>query len=198
MQQEKFYSIIENPGVIHADSLIELREIIKKYPYFQAGWILYLKNLKDTENPEFETILKKTALLVPDRKKLFRLFYSDKYKIQSDFYLNPAEKPKENDHKNKKSSPVDLIEKFLLTSPGPIRMEKTERTNSGEEFEKKIISKSTAETDEIITETLANIYVEQKKYDKALDAFQRLSLKYPEKSIYFATRIKEIEKLKNI
>ena len=49
-----------------------------------------------------------------------------------------------------------------------------------------------------ITETLANIYLEQKKYDKALEAFKKLGLKYPEKNSYFATRIEEILKLKNI
>ena len=53
------------------------------------------------------------------------------------------------------------------------------------------------ENDEIITETLASIYTQQKNYDKALIAYQKLSLKYPEKNIYFASRIKEIEVLKN-
>ena len=57
-----------------------------------------------------------------------------------------------------------------------------------------MISKSLSESDELITETLGNIYFQQKKYDKALDAFKKLSLKYPEKSVYFAARIEEIEK----
>ena len=44
---------------------------------------------------------------------------------------------------------------------------------------------------------VANIYYSQKKYDKALSAYKNLSLKYPEKSIYFASRIEEIEIVKN-
>ncbi|MDO5655950.1 MAG: tetratricopeptide repeat protein [Flavobacteriaceae bacterium] len=49
----------------------------------------------------------------------------------------------------------------------------------------------------LMTETLAKIYVEQKKYDKAIKAFSILRLKYPEKSGYFADRIREIKELKH-
>ena len=65
-------------------------------------------------------------------------------------------------------------------------------------MENEIESNSVKENEEVVTETLAVIYLQQKKYDKALNAFQKLSLKYPEKSVYFASRIKEIESLKNI
>ncbi len=45
------------------------------------------------------------------------------------------------------------------------------------------------------TETLARIYIKQKRYDKALQIIKNLSLKYPEKSIYFADQIRFLEKL---
>jgi len=45
------------------------------------------------------------------------------------------------------------------------------------------------------TETLANIYIKQKRYDKALEIIKRLSLKYPKKNIYFADQIRYLEKL---
>ena len=44
-----------------------------------------------------------------------------------------------------------------------------------------------------MTETLARVYLEQKKYDKAIKAFKILSLKYPEKSGFFADRIKAVK-----
>ncbi|APD06513.1 hypothetical protein UJ101_00982 [Flavobacteriaceae bacterium UJ101] len=54
---------------------------------------------------------------------------------------------------------------------------------------------SITENQNLMTETLAKIYVEQKKYDKAIQAFKILSLKYPEKSGFFADQIKAIKKL---
>jgi len=45
------------------------------------------------------------------------------------------------------------------------------------------------------TETLARIYLKQKRYDRALEIFKSLSLKYPEKNVYFADQIRFLEKL---
>tara|TARA_X000001036_G_scaffold295907_1_gene275063 strand:- start:331 stop:1035 length:705 start_codon:yes stop_codon:yes gene_type:complete len=58
--------------------------------------------------------------------------------------------------------------------------------------------KSWIATDELMTETLAKVFVKQKKYDKALEAYQILGLKYPEKNSFFALRIKEIKKLRKL
>ena len=46
-----------------------------------------------------------------------------------------------------------------------------------------------------MTETLAKVYLEQKKYNKAMQAFEILILKYPEKSSFFADQINEIKNL---
>lgn len=48
---------------------------------------------------------------------------------------------------------------------------------------------------EFLTETLARIYIKQKKYDRALEIIRSLYLNYPEKSIYFADQIRFLEKL---
>jgi hypothetical protein len=53
---------------------------------------------------------------------------------------------------------------------------------------------SVQESDEFITETLARIYVKQGNLSKAIRAYQKLSLKFPEKSTYFAALIEELKR----
>ena len=48
-----------------------------------------------------------------------------------------------------------------------------------------------------MTETLAKVYLEQNKYENAIKAYKILSLKYPEKSGFFADQIKRIRTLQN-
>tara|TARA_R110000868_G_scaffold115458_1_gene308289 strand:+ start:1343 stop:2239 length:897 start_codon:yes stop_codon:yes gene_type:complete len=52
---------------------------------------------------------------------------------------------------------------------------------------------SVQENDDLITETLAKIYEDQAHFEKALNAYKKLQLKYPEKSSYFAGRIIAIQ-----
>ncbi|MGV0968621.1 MULTISPECIES: tetratricopeptide repeat protein [unclassified Empedobacter] len=87
-----------------------------------------------------------------------------------------------------------LIDDFLEKNPKIVPMKKTDITpvSTPSNF-----VQNTEEYSDLMTETLAQIYTEQKKYDKAIKAYKILILKYPEKNSLFANRIKEIENLKN-
>ena len=83
---------------------------------------------------------------------------------------------------------MDTIDKFIQENP---------KIKPAEHAPKpKLIDNNSIE-DSLMTETLARIYVEQKNYEKALQSYRILSLKYPEKSIFFAHRIKSIEELRD-
>ncbi|MDP6922690.1 MAG: hypothetical protein QGH06_06935, partial [Lutibacter sp.] len=86
----------------------------------------------------------------------------------------------------KRKDTVDLIEKFIAKKP---RIQAPDKHRINEDISKQSI----AENDHLMTETLARVYLEQKKYDKAVNAYRILSLKYPEKSGFFADRIKAIK-----
>ena len=53
--------------------------------------------------------------------------------------------------------------------------------------------KSVDEEESLITETLANLHFRQKNYSMALEMYQQLKLKFPEKSTYFDAQIEKIQ-----
>jgi hypothetical protein len=82
----------------------------------------------------------------------------------------------------------ELIEKFISKNPklNPI----TSTSSKVNLAEAQMI-----QPEALMTATLARIYVEQKNYKKAIQSYKILSLKYPEKSSFFANQIKAIEQL---
>ena len=58
------------------------------------------------------------------------------------------------------------------------------------------VLKSLTENNNLMTETLAKVYLEQGHYEKAITAYEILSLKYPQKSSLFVNQIKAIKQIK--
>ncbi|MES2781134.1 MAG: tetratricopeptide repeat protein [Bacteroidota bacterium] len=52
---------------------------------------------------------------------------------------------------------------------------------------------SVEDNDELVTETLANVYYKQGHYKKAIRAYEKLCLIYPHKMTYFASLIQKIK-----
>ncbi len=82
----------------------------------------------------------------------------------------------------------DLIDTFIESNPKmpPVSTEVPKQDLSKETYFDK---------NELMTETLARVYVKQRKFKKALIAYKILSLKYPEKNGFFADQIKAIKQL---
>ena len=94
----------------------------------------------------------------------------------------------ENKTNDKQSKNFDLIDAFIAKNPKIKPLQ-----NEG--ILKNIAENTATETEQLMTETLARIYVEQKNYDRAIQSYTILSLKYPEKSSLFADQIKALKKL---
>lgn len=86
-----------------------------------------------------------------------------------------------------------IISNFIENNPKIKPVAKDTKYSKDVEFKKEEIQ----DIANLMTITLAQLYVEQGKYDTALTAFKILSLKYPEKSSYFASEIRRIKKIKN-
>jgi tetratricopeptide (TPR) repeat protein len=114
---------------------------------------------------------------------------NEKYSFQEWLQLSRLEpiireeiKSSIDDDKKKK---LDLIDKFIENNPKitPIAKDATVP----------VIEVISEDTSPLMTETLARVYLEQKKYSKAIQAYEILILKYPEKSSFFANRISDIK-----
>mgnify|MGYP003965023165 FL=1 len=65
-------------------------------------------------------------------------------------------------------------------------------------MQKNLAGQYSLTSEALMTETLAKVYLQQKNFKKALQAYHILSLKYPEKSGFFADQIRAINKQINI
>jgi hypothetical protein len=82
----------------------------------------------------------------------------------------------------------ELIDKFIIANP---RIE-TNKEKSNLPLED-ISTAFVEQKGSFVTETLARIYVNQGYYSKAIDIYEKLSLKFPEKSSYFASQIEKVK-----
>jgi hypothetical protein len=87
-----------------------------------------------------------------------------------------------------KSKEDSILEKFIKEEP------QLKAPNSQKLDTENKARKSSEDPNDLVSETLAQIYIDQMLFQKALETFKKLSLKYPEKSTYFADQISQLEK----
>ncbi len=212
MKADQIYQYLKAPGLLNQESLPFLKELTERYPAFEAGWMLYLKNLKNLDDASFEHELINGAIRIQDRRKLY-LFLNETKKepeptekqdaiynmiFPAEYRLEPNETTQEDSEEivtsgqKKTGKGIRLIDKFLEAQP---KMPPIKEKESDSPMESKSMQDDANE--EFVTETLALIYSQQGYYKKALGIFEKLSLKYPEKSTYFAAQIEKIKNLMN-
>jgi len=134
-----------------------------------------------------EELSAEMALLEEKRKSLDEL----KAIIANRLKELEAEKQRKETEQSqpKKLSRKELIDKFILENPS-ISRPKAEFYNPISVAQNSIIDQ-----ENIVSETLAKIYEKQGYTEKAISIYEKLRLKYPEKSRYFAA---QIERLKEV
>ena len=198
MEQRLLQDLMQHPERLDAQSLSQLRELLEKYPYFQTARLLYLKNLYVLGDPSFEKELRESALYVADLSVLF-------YNIEGGQFLIERHEQTALQQTASTDRTLDLIDRFLSEMSGEQPTELPElRPESAMDYTSILArdckpaatAEPEEETDELyLTETLAKVYIKQKRYEKALEIIQGIYLKNPEKNAYFADQIRFLEKL---
>ncbi len=78
-----------------------------------------------------------------------------------------------------------LLDAFLESNPKIVPSDEIQKID--------IEAASSIEDESLITETMAQLYMNQKQFKKAITAYKALILKYPEKSSFFAIQIQEAQ-----
>lgn len=127
----------------------------------------------------------------PDKKRDFNewLRSNPKEKIKRDDSDRSADRPVRSKHSSISTKTSKRVDEFIKKSPS---------ITSPKEYEakKNELSVKDNPSSQLMTETLAEILVEQKKYDKAIQAYKILILNNPEKNGFFASRIEKIKQLR--
>tara|TARA_B100000900_G_scaffold287972_1_gene247003 strand:- start:15988 stop:16635 length:648 start_codon:yes stop_codon:yes gene_type:complete len=211
MRIEKIISLIENPDNILKGEIIYLDELISKYPYFQTSYLIQTKALLNFNSIRYNNFLKKTAAYCIDRKTLFNLITSKKIQKNHSNDVNAFDELKKQSSLTqvKIEESYSFSEWLSLHNLKKIKRKKTIDNTLINEFLnkneiKKITNKkfftannaakeSLIENEELVTPTLAKVYFEQQHYEKAINAYKKLILKYPKKSTFFAAQIELIK-----
>ncbi len=268
MDSKRLTGYMTLPEQIKGDVVKEMEQLVADYPYFAIGQTLLTIAYQNTGSKHYDSQLKRTAAIMPNRDKLrlFTLIARHRWEsepetptlpdeiapadnvfstiepidtkeeqitgiIREKVFIIPEidlsgsqeelsaemalleEKRKSLDElkaiianrlkeieeekqrkeaeqlKPKKLSRKELIDKFILENPS-ITRPKAEFYNPISVAQNSIIDQ-----ENIVSETLAIIYEKQGYMEKAISIYEKLNLKYPEKSRYFAA---QIERLKEI
>ena len=214
MNKKSFIKILQQPESLTDKELNFVREINIEYPFFQASKVIELKYLKKVKDIKFKKHLRTAAAFTKNREVLFD-FINDIQNQNEKIYFNKNEIKKvlnestilEKDQKIEHNSFIEWLE---LTNIKPIdRENQTKKIDDFISKKPKIKVKTDSEEESIkvdsevlsdvgfMTETLAKLYVNQKNYEKAIQSYKILILKFPEKNSYFANQIKIIKKIKS-
>lgn len=208
----RFEKLLKEGKSLNPGDGAHLMEIIHQWPYLNEARLLYAAWQVHFAPEEFEKSLPKAALYAghplrfrdlireraPKESGNEREIKPEKKSIEEKSVFNNEKKGATNTQtpsqaeivdkpKQKVPDPDELIERFLKTEP---RIAVKKDYSAPEDVDP---DKSLVDEGGLVSETLARIHAGQGHYKKAIEIYNKLSLKFPGKSSYFAARIKDLQ-----
>lgn len=145
--------LIAHPEQLNKDTLHGLRELVAKYPYYQAARILFLQNLFLLHDPLFGEELRRAAIYLPDRKVLFKMVEGSNYEIRP----VPQSKTKSFKEDESHDRTRTLIDKFLhngeLSEPSRDPRRPLTVADATTDYAAYLLQMEDAEVDNVLDET---------------------------------------------
>ncbi len=209
MKVEKLTYWLENINKLHFEDYAEIKKLALKYPYFQLIQLLHLKTAKKFNEQIFKDALETVVYKINNRKNVYIFLQKNieqisfdklklnSFKINKEKELSNLEKnilhhninistPFELEELENTSEENDMISTFIKNNPKINRIKKNIYTPT------KAAKESLQEDTSMYTETFAKILEKQGNYKKAIEIYNQLILKIPQKNTYFAEKIKEL------
>lgn len=215
MKTKYLLSLLRYPHKILPEHVSNLQDLAQRYPYFQTAYALLAKAAHDQGHATAKQAIQLAAIHATDRSHLKALLEgTSPFEVPStapdeplpsaaeqasvddyDFingYINAIRQRDEHPITKQKSlAQLHIIQDFMQKGgqfkPQPLP------TMPDEDFQRDLTQESTAFHDDLATENLARVLVQQGKLTRALEIYDHLLLKFPEKKTYFTTLIEEIK-----
>jgi len=163
------------------------KKLSKRYPVFIPFKIINLMLSKKFNTIDYDDNLEICATQISDRKYLYQIIDSKVLSENQKFEIFEDLKDISSDSKK------TFIEWIKSAKPTVENLKFDFNLHKNFELirniEKDKIKSKKIKKQDYMTETLAELYIEQKKFKEALKAYEILSLKYPEKISLFANQI---------
>lgn len=216
LDKNNFIDFLSNPQALSLNDIMLMENATKKYPYFQLSYTLIAKGIYAKAPEIAQDAVRKAAIYALSRNALRKVIENDMdWNITSS--ARYIDSPVENKFsqitiedelkreqleeeliesiarpalRNIQDEQLAIIEQFIKKEP---RIQPIRKNDTGEEVED-LSERSTTLNGPLLTESYAKILARQGRFDQAIEVYQKLIAKNPEKITYFAEKIAELQR----